>query len=63
MKSTTPRLARLRLLVAEHTLRLTPLPKLLAKLVIDRKLAGIDFAAEGHPAPFYMPAPYRRPQP
>src|SRR5205085_9727996 len=61
MKASTPRLTRLPLLLVEHTLRLTPLPRLLTKLVIDRKLAAIDFAVEGHPAPFYMPAPYRRP--
>lgn len=58
--ATTPRLARIRLQVAEQALRRTPLPKLLARLVIDRKLAAIDFAAEGEPAPFYMPRPYRK---
>jgi hypothetical protein len=60
VEKTTPRLARLRLLVAERALRLTPLPKLLSRLVFDRKVDGIDFAAEGNPPPFYMPAPYRR---
>jgi hypothetical protein len=61
MKPSTPRLVRIRLQVAERLLRSTPLPKLLARLVVDRKLAAIDFEAEGNPAPFYMPAPYRRP--
>lgn len=59
MNATTPRFAGLRLLVAAEALRLTPLPKLLARLIVDRKLATIDFAAEGNPPPFYVPAPYR----
>jgi hypothetical protein len=37
-----------------------PLPRLLSRLVIDRKLREIDFAAEGEPAPLYMPQHYVR---
>ena len=60
MKASTPRLVRVRLQVVAQLVRSTPLPRLLAKLVVDRKLAAIDFEAEGNPAPFYMPEPYRR---
>jgi hypothetical protein len=38
-----------------------PLARKLGALVIDRKLAGVDFAAEGEPPPLYMPPPWRRP--
>ena len=38
----------------------TPLPRLLSRLVVERKLRGIDFAAEGEPAPYYMPPHYQR---
>jgi hypothetical protein len=60
MKASTPRLVRVRLHLAESLVRSTPLPRLLAKLVVERKLASIDFAAEGDPAPFYMPERYRK---
>jgi hypothetical protein len=60
MKSNTPRLSGLGLWLAESALRATPLPRLLSRLVIERKLREIDFAVEGEPAPFYMPQPYRR---
>ena len=36
------------------------MPRLLSRLVIDRKLREIDFAAEGEPAPLYMPQHYVR---
>jgi hypothetical protein len=61
MHATTPRFAGLRLVLVERALSLTPLPKLLRKLIVDRKIDAIDFVAEGSPPPFYMPAPYRRP--
>jgi hypothetical protein len=60
MNATTPRFVGLRLVLVERALALTPLPKLLRKIVIDRKIDAIDFVAEGNPPPFYMPAPYRR---
>jgi hypothetical protein len=60
MTPTTPRLAHLWLRVAEQVLRVKPVPRLLTRLIVDRKLASIDFAAEGNPPPFYMPMPYKR---
>jgi hypothetical protein len=59
MKSSTPRLAGIRLRLAEGILR-GPLPRLMSRLVVDRKLREIDFAAEGEPAPLYMPQHYVR---
>ena len=59
MKSSTPRLAGIGLRLAESILR-GPMPRLLSRLVVDRKLAEVDFAAEGEPAPFYMPKHYVR---
>jgi len=59
MKSSTPRLTGIRLRLMEGALR-GPLPRLLSRLVIDRKLREIDFAAEGEPAPLYMPQHYVR---
>ncbi len=47
--------------LVEALVRVTPFPKLLSRLVIDRKLREIDFVAEGEPAPFYMPERYRKP--
>jgi hypothetical protein len=46
--------------LVEGLVRVTPLSKWLARLVIDRKLREVDFVAEGDPAPFYMPERYRR---
>lgn len=60
MDSSTPRLAGLGLKLAEGALRSTPIGRLLSRLVVERKLRAIDFAAEGEPAPFYMPRPYER---
>ncbi len=60
MKASTPRLAGIGLRLIEGALRSTPLPRLVSRLVIERKLRGVDFAAEGEPAPYYMPPPYQR---
>jgi hypothetical protein len=59
MNSSTPRLAGLGLRLVAGALRSTALPRLLSRLVIDRKLRAIDFAAEGEPPPFYAPPPYQ----
>ena len=58
MKASTPRFSGIGLRLVEGMLRSTPLPRLLSRLVIERKLRGIDFAAEGEPAPLYMPPHY-----
>lgn len=55
MKPVTPRLSGLTLKLTELVMRNTPLPRLLARRVIGRTLAAIDFTREGEPAPFYMP--------
>lgn len=60
MKASTPRFAGIGLRLAESVLRGTPLPRWLSRLVVERKLRGIDFAAEGEPAPYYMPPHYVR---
>ena len=60
MKASTPRFAGIGLRLAEAALRSTPLPRLLSRLVVERKLRAIDFAAEGDPAPYYMPPHYQR---
>ena len=60
MDASTPRLAGLGLRLVESILRATPLPRLLSKHVIERKLRAVDFAAEGEPPPMYMPMPYRK---
>jgi hypothetical protein len=39
------------------------LRRALSAQVVDAELAAIDFAAEGDPAPYYMPPPYVRPTP
>jgi hypothetical protein len=59
MKSSTPRLTGIGLRIAEGILR-GPMPRLLSRLVVDRKLREIDFAAEGEPPPLYMPEHYKR---
>ncbi len=59
MDASTPRLVRLRLRLAEGLLRATPLPRLLSRMVVERKLRDIDFAAEGEPPPMYMPVPWK----
>ena len=60
MKASTPRFVGIGLRLVEGAFRTTPLPRLLSRLVIERKLRAIDFAAEGEPAPFYMPPHYVR---
>jgi hypothetical protein len=60
MDSATPRLSGLVLRLVESTMRATPLPRLLSRLVVERKLRALDFAAEGDPAPFYIPPIYRK---
>ena len=60
MKASTPRFSGIGLRLAEAALRSTPLPRLLSRLVVERKLRAIDFAAEGDPAPYYMPPHYQR---
>ncbi|HWE29670.1 MAG TPA: hypothetical protein VHB97_16790 [Polyangia bacterium] len=60
MKASTPRLVGIGLRLVEGALTSTPLPRLLSRLVIERKLRGIDFGAEGDPAPYYMPPHYVR---
>jgi hypothetical protein len=60
MKSSTPRLAGIGLLLVESALKSTPLPRLLSRLVVERKLRDLDFAAEGEPPPYYMPPHYVR---
>jgi hypothetical protein len=62
MKASTPRFAGIGLRLVESALRGTPLPRLLSRLVVERKLRGIDFAAEGEPAPYYMPPHYSEKQ-
>ncbi len=59
MKASTPRFSGIGLRLVEGVMRSTPLPRLLSRLVIERKLRAIDFAAEGDPAPFYMPEHYK----
>lgn len=60
MKASTPRFSGIGLRLAEAALRSTPLPRLLSRLIVERKLKGIDFTAEGDPAPYYMPPHYVR---
>ena len=60
MKSSTPRFAGIGLRLVESALKSTPLPRLLSRLVIERKLRDLDFAAEGEPPPYYMPPHYLR---
>jgi hypothetical protein len=62
MESTTPRLRGMSLRLVETLLRTTPLPRLLSHQIVERKLRAIDFAAEGEPAPFYMPISYGTPR-
>jgi hypothetical protein len=62
--SSVPRLAGRALRLASSLLRAAvagpPLRRTLGALVIERKLASVDFAAEGSPPPLYMPPQYRR---
>ena len=60
MKASTPRFSGIGLRLVEGALRATPLPRLLSRLVVERKLRDLDFAAEGDPAPYYMPPHYVR---
>ncbi len=60
MKASTPRLTGIGLRLMDTVLRGTPLPRLLSRLVVERKLRDLDFAAEGDPAPMYMPPHYHR---
>ncbi len=60
MKASTPRLSGIGLRLMEAALRSTPLPRLLSRLVVERKLRAVDFAAEGEPGPYYMPPHYQR---
>ena len=60
MDASTPRFAGLGLRLIEGVLRSTPLPRLLSRFMIERKLREIDFSAEGEPAPLYMPPHYVR---
>jgi hypothetical protein len=60
MAASTPRLAGLPLQLMLRALRATPLPRLLSRLVVERKLREVDFAAEGEPAPYYMPPKWPR---
>jgi hypothetical protein len=55
VKASTPRFSGIGLRLIEGVMRSTPLPRLLSRLVIERKLRELDFAAEGEPAPYYMP--------
>jgi hypothetical protein len=65
--ATVPRLSgrSLRLVSAllHSTVSGPPLRRSLGAAVIDKKLALVDFAAEGEPAPLYMPPSYRRAKP
>ena len=60
MDASTPRFAGLGLRLVESAFRSTPLPRLLSRLIVERKLREIDFHAEGEPPPFYMPMPFSR---
>jgi hypothetical protein len=60
MKASTPRFSGIGLRLIESALKSTPLPRLLSRLVVERKLRAIDFATEGEPAPYYMPPHYLR---
>ena len=60
MKASTPRLAGIGLRLFEGALKSTPLPRLLSRLVVERKLRELDFAAEGEPPPYCMPPHYVR---
>jgi hypothetical protein len=62
MDAATPRLSGVALRLAESALRATPLPRVLSRLVVERKLRELDFAREGEPAPFYMPRPWKHPR-
>jgi hypothetical protein len=37
-----------------------PLRRKLGAMVVEKKLATVDFAKEGDPAPLYMPPTWRR---
>jgi hypothetical protein len=60
MKPSTPRLSGIGLRLVEGALKSTPLPRLLSRLVVERKLRDIDFAAEGEPPPYYMPPHWQK---
>ena len=60
MNSSTPRFAGLGLRLIEGMLRSTPLPRLLSRFIVERKLSELDFLAEGDPAPYYTPPHYQR---
>lgn len=60
MDASTPRLRGVLLRLAESSLRATPLSRLLSHLMIERKLRGIDFAAEGEPSPYFAPRSWTR---
>jgi hypothetical protein len=60
VKASTPRFSGIGLRLIEGVMRSTPLPRLLSRLVIERKLRELDFATEGEPAPYYMPPHWQR---
>jgi hypothetical protein len=60
VKASTPRLSGIGLRLVESALKSTPLPRLLSRLVVERKLRDLDFAAEGEPPPYYMPPHWQR---
>jgi hypothetical protein len=61
--SSTPRVAGRRLRLAARLLAsgaAGPIRRHLAAELVERKLAGVDLAAEGEPAPLYLPPRFRR---
>jgi hypothetical protein len=55
-----PRVTGRALRVVETLVRTTPLPRLWSRQSIMRHVDTVDFAAEGEPAPFYCPPPWRK---
>ncbi len=59
MEASTPRFAGITLRLAARALRTTPLPRLLSRLIVERKLRELDFASEGDPTPFWAPRSWK----
>jgi hypothetical protein len=60
MNMPLPRVTGRALRLVETLVRTTPLPRLWSRQSIMRHVDVVDLAAEGDPAPFYCPAPYRK---
>jgi hypothetical protein len=55
-----PRVTGRALRIVETLVCRTPLPRLWSRQAVMRHVDVIDLAAEGNPAPFYAPAPWRK---